>query len=164
MYHVRLCGLKDSERSDVARPLGEYDVARVEEDPGYQVDRLLAADRDHDVVGRGAGRRVDPGQRHDLADAFAQRQIALTAGVLERRGALFAAELRHHLADRVERQGRDERGTTGERDDLGPAGHGEERADLRGGHPADPMSVPIGVIVERRPGHLPLPGARFGRS
>ncbi len=49
----------------------------------------------------------------------------------------------------------------GERDDLGPVGHGEEGSDLGCGHAAHPPGVPIGVVVERRAGHALI--LTFGR-
>ena len=161
VHHVGLGRLEDAERADVARPLGEYHVARVEEHPGHQVERLLAADGHHHVVGRGAGGRVDPGQRHDLADPLAQRQVALAAGVLQGGRALLATEFGHHLPDGVERESCDERSATGERNHLGPGGHGEQGPDLRGRHAAHPLGVPIRIVVERRPGHVGYPPWRW---
>ena len=153
MHHVGLRRLEDAERADVARPFGEHHVAGIEEDAGHQIERLLAADGHHHVVGRRTGGSVDPGQRHDLADPLPQRQVALPAGVLQRGRALLAAELGHHLADRVEWECCDEGSATGERDHLGPRRHGEQSPDLGRGHAAHSLGVPIGIVVERRPGH-----------
>ena len=58
-----------------------HHVAGVAEDPGDQVDGLLGADRDHDVVGVG----LDALEPHHVADLLAQRRVALAGAVLHRR-------------------------------------------------------------------------------
>ena len=42
MHHLGLGGLEDAERADITRALGEHHVARVEEEAGQQVERLLS--------------------------------------------------------------------------------------------------------------------------
>lgn len=48
---IRLVGLEDPEGADVAGGLGHHHVARVDEDPGDQVEGLLRAGGDDDVIG-----------------------------------------------------------------------------------------------------------------
>jgi hypothetical protein len=62
-----------AERPDVRRGLGEHDVAGVAEDAGQQVEALLGADGDDDVVRVGA----DALQPHDLADLLPQPGVPL---------------------------------------------------------------------------------------
>ena len=50
VHNLRLGGLENSERTDVRRPLGEHHVTRIEEESGHQVQCLLPADGDHDVL------------------------------------------------------------------------------------------------------------------
>ena len=50
---LALVGAEDAERTDVAGRLAEHHVARIAEHPGDQVETLLRADGDHDVVGVG---------------------------------------------------------------------------------------------------------------
>ena len=81
--HVRDLALERAEhpeRPDVAGRLAEHDVARVAEDAGDQVERLLRADGDGDVVGV----RGDALQAHHLADRLADLLLALPGPVLHR--------------------------------------------------------------------------------
>ena len=79
----------------VGRRLGHDDVARVDEDRGDQVERLLGARGDHHVVRV----RVNALERHDLGDVLAQRLVALARAVLQRHLAVLDDEPAHHLAD-----------------------------------------------------------------
>jgi hypothetical protein len=153
VLHLGLGGLEDAERADVAGSLGEHHVAGVEEEPGEQVERLLAADGHHHVVG---GRAVNAGEGHHLADPFAELDRALADAVLQARGALLGGESAEHLAHRVERECADVGRAAGERHDLGTTCHGEECADLGGGHATHPPRVPIGVVVLGCAGHAAL--------
>ena len=69
-----------AQRTDVRRPLGEHDVARVAEDPGDQVERHLRADRDHHVVRVGP----DPLQRPSPRRSARAAPVALRGAVLQR--------------------------------------------------------------------------------
>ena len=132
------------QRADVARRLAQDHVARVDEDAGDEVERLLRAGGDDDVVGVGA----DALQRHDLDDLLAQRRVALRAGVLQRLRAVLGDQRRGLLADDVERERGQVRHAAGERDDLGPVRDREQRADLRGGHAVGACGVGLDVAVE----------------
>jgi hypothetical protein len=101
---VGLRGLEDAERSDVGGAFGQHDVARVQEESGDQVERLLAADGDHDIIRRGATGGVDAGVGHHLTDPLAQLRGALAEAVLQGGGAVFGGDPAQHLADSVQRK------------------------------------------------------------
>ena len=121
-----------------------HDVAGVAEHPGHEVDGLLAADGDDDVVGVGR----DPFECHHVADLVAQGGVALTGAVLHRLGAVLADETADRGGDRVEGESGDVGHAAGERDDLGPAGHGEQGADLRRLHALGALGVAVDVGVQ----------------
>ena len=64
VHDVGLVGREGAEGAHVGRRLDQHHVAGVDEDPGHQVEGLLGADGDHDLVRVGA----DLLQRHDVAD------------------------------------------------------------------------------------------------
>ena len=84
---LRLERLEHDERGDVAGRLGEHDVARVEEDLGDELERVLGPGRDDDVIHA----RPDALERHHLEDVLAQPRKALAGAVLERDGTAVAA-------------------------------------------------------------------------
>jgi hypothetical protein len=143
---VALEGAEHPQRTDVRRGLADHHVAGVAEDACDQVDGLLRPDGDDDVVRV----RVDALQLHHVADLLAQRGHTLAGAVLHRRRAVVLHELVDRPADDVEREARDVGHATGERDHFGPAGHGEEGADLGGGHPLGAGGVPVDIVVEPR--------------
>ena len=147
VHDVSLVGREGAERPDVRRGLGDHDVTGVAEDPRHEVQRLLAADRDHNVV-RGAD---DALERHHLADHLAQRRVALPGAVLQRLRAPGREQVRQQFADSVEREGCRVGHPTGQRDDLGSAGDGEQGANFRGGHPGGARGVATGEGVQRHP-------------
>ncbi len=138
-----------AQRPDVGRRLGEHDVARVDEQPGEHVQRRLGADGDHHVVRRetAGGREAARLERHDLADLLAQHRHTLGGAVLQGALTLVGDEAGDLDRERVQRERREVRHPAGERDDLGPAGDREQRADLRGGHSRRPGRVPTQVGI-----------------
>jgi hypothetical protein len=110
------------ERAHVARRLREDDVARVDEELRDEVEGLLRPGGRHDVVDRAA----DPFDCHDLEDLLAKLGNSLTRAVLQGNSALLSHHSLHCRGDQVVRQRRHERHSTGERDDLGAGGDGEE--------------------------------------
>ncbi len=140
-----LVGAEDPERADVAGGLGDHDVARVAEHPGDQVERLLRAGGDHDVVGV----RADALLGHHRADRLAQSGITLPGAVLQRGGAGAGDQVVHHLGHGVHRQRGEVGHPAGERDHLGPAGDGEQRPDLGRRHAAGAGGVAVGPPVQR---------------
>ena len=78
--------------------------------------------------------RPDLLQRHDVADPLAQPGVALRGAVLQRHLAAAGDQLADHLADGVERERGHVGRAAGQRDDLGPGGHGEQGPDLGGDH------------------------------
>ena len=146
VHHLALEGLEDAERPDVRRRLADDDVARVAEDPGDQVDGLLRADGDDDVVRVGG----DALEGHHLADLLAQGRVALAGGVLQGDRAMVRDQLGDGAADDVERQAGDVGHPAGERDHLGARGDGEQGPDLRGRHALGTRGVAVDVAVETR--------------
>ena len=98
VHDVALVGLEHPQRADVRRRLADHDVARVAEDAGHQVDRLLGADGDDHVVGVG----LDALEAHHLGDLLAQLGHALAGAVLHRLGAVVGDQ----VADRAGRRRR----------------------------------------------------------
>ena len=140
-----LVGREGPERTDVGGGLGDHHVTRVDEDPGHQVQGLLAADRDDDVLGGG----VHALERHDLADQLAQLRVALARAVLQGLGAAGGDQLADELADGVQRQRRQVGHAAGQADHLRTGGDREQGPDLRGGHPVRALGVPVGEGVQR---------------
>jgi hypothetical protein len=68
VHDLGLVGREGAERPDVRRRLGDHDVTGVDEHARDEVERLLAADRDDDVLARA----LHALERHDLADQLAQ--------------------------------------------------------------------------------------------
>jgi hypothetical protein len=68
--------------------------------------------------------------RHDVDERLAQLRATLAAAVLQGDHALLADDASGHVRDRLEVHDGQVRHPSGERDDLGPLGDGEERADL----------------------------------
>ena len=144
---VRLVGREGAQRPDIGRPLGQHDVAGVDEDPGDQVQRLLRADRDDHLVRVGA----DPLQCHHVTDALAQAGISLRRHVLQGHGAAVGHELAGHLADSVQRQGGDVGHAARQRHDLGPGSDGEQGPDLGRDHLLGPRGVAADIGVHQGP-------------
>jgi hypothetical protein len=130
VHDAGLVGGEAAERPDVGRAFGEHDVARVAVDAGDEVQCHLRADGDDHVVRVGA----DTLQRHHLADLLAQRGHSLRGAVLQRHLALALHEVGDLGRQRAEGQGGEVGHAAGQRDDLGPARHREQGADLRCGH------------------------------
>jgi len=97
MVSSRASGIQ---RAHVGGSLDQHHVARVDEDPGHQVQGLLRADGDHDLVGVSA----DLLGRHHVADPLPQSRVALRGAVLQRGRALAGDQLADHLAHDVERE------------------------------------------------------------
>jgi hypothetical protein len=118
--------------ADVGRALGEHDVAGVEEALGDQLQRLLAADGDDQVVGV----RRDALVVHDLDQQLAQLRAALAAAVLQR-GRAGVADHRATTSSTASRSSAEVSGIPPAKDTISGRGRdGEQRPDLRGAHPA----------------------------
>jgi hypothetical protein len=137
VHDARLVRPEHAHRTDVARRLGEHDVAGVEEQLRHEVERLLRPGRRHDVVDR----PTDALERHDLQDLLPECRDALPGAVLQRHRALVAHDTLHRLGDQVLRKGRDERHSAGERDDLRARGDGEQGSDLGRGEAGGSLGV-----------------------
>jgi len=157
VHDLGLVGREGPQRTDVGGGLGDHDVPRVDEHPRHQVQRLLAADGDHDVLGGG----VHALECHDLADQLTQERVALARAVLQGLGAPGGDELADQLADSVQRQGRQVGHAAGQAHDLGTRSDCEQGPDLRGGHAVGALGVAVREGVERhRPRHdLTVPSA-----
>ena len=130
VYDVGLVGPEHAKGTHVGRRLGDDHVARIDEHRGDEVERLLRARGDNDVVGMGTNAL----ERHDLCDVLAKPLVALARAVLQRRLTVLDDEPTHHLADLLQRKPADVRHAAGEGDDLGPRRHRKERTDLGGAH------------------------------
>ncbi|CPU62865.1 Uncharacterised protein [Mycobacteroides abscessus] len=145
--HVHDVGLvrpEHAQRPDVARRLRDDHVARVDEDPRDEVERLLRAGRHDDVVGVA----LDALEPHDVEDPLAQGLVALTGAVLERRGTARRDEALHGVGDLVEGEAFEVRHAAGERHDLRPVRDREQRSDLRRPHPVRSLCVGTEPRVE----------------
>ena len=149
MVDLGLIGAEDHHRRDIARPFGEYDVARIDEELAEQLESVLRSRRDHDIVGAPA----DALERHHLEDLLAQSRDALARTVLEGDRALLAHDPVHGSDDQVLREGGDERHPAGQGDDLGAGGHGEQGSHFAGGQAARPLRVvavpPVEIVALR---------------
>ena len=111
------------DRTRVGRLLHRHDVAWIDEGPRDQVEALLGAVDDEDVLGA----RLDAESQEVRREVCAERRIAVSARrVLEERGPSVADHLVQHPAERVGR----------EQPAVGRAfGEGDQRAPAPGGAP-----------------------------
>ena len=130
---------EDAERAHVGRAFGEHDVAGVEEDPGHQVERQLQPTVTTTSSGDAPRSPPAPSRRRSARAARGRPDRSRTAA----RSGRASATSRRHLADRVERQRGEVRHAAGEGHHLGPAGHGEQRPDLRRRHPCGTCREPL---------------------
>ncbi|VXC03351.1 conserved hypothetical protein [Exiguobacterium sp. 8A] len=111
--HVHRLGLvrpEDTDRTDVGRRLGEHDVARIDEQPRDEVERVLRARGDHDVLGAGA----DALEAHDVHDVLAEGTQALSPAVLERHGGVLVHDTVQGARDELPGERGDERHAAGQ--------------------------------------------------
>ena len=137
------------ERADVRRRLHGDRVVRVDEDLPEEIERLLGARRDHDVVRVGLHALL--GHEHDRA--ITQREMSLASAVLQRRRSVIAEDLGRHLQDLLPRKRFDVRHPTRQRNDIGAGSHREERPDLGRGHPGGPFGVAVDEAIDGELGH-----------
>ena len=136
---ARLAQLERLDRAQVGGCFHQHHIARVQEDAGHEVERLLRAVRDQDVVGL----RVDAAGREDrLRDILAERTVAFRRAVLQR-GRRGRRE--HALHGRRERlRGKEVR--PGQ-----PAREREHLAPLRGAHDLAHAAGPQAKDAVREP-------------
>ena len=127
VHDVRLARAEHAQRAHVGGGLGEDHVAGVHEELRDEVECLLAARRDHDVVRVSADDAV---VAHDLGDALAQHLPALAAAVLHGLRAVVADELLRGRREPIEGQVLEVRHAACERDDLGTRHDREESSNL----------------------------------
>ena len=147
---------EDDHGGDVARSLGEDDIAGIEEQLGDQLERVLRSGGHDDVVDA----RMDSLERHDIEDLLSQPRAALARSVLKGDRALLAHRALDGGRDELLGQGRDERHPAGERDHLGSARDGEQGSDLgraESGGALGIVRVPRVEVVALGPVHSPLP-------
>ena len=131
--HLERLGLvraEDGHRARVGRRLGDHHVARVDQRLRHQVDRLLAAGGDDDVVEVG----VHALGRHHLADALLGLGEALGRPVLERLGRALLRDPGHLRGEALGREGRRVGQAAGERDHLRSGGDLHQVAHRAGAH------------------------------
>ena len=140
-------GAEDLERAEVGRLLDDDDVPGGEERPRDEVEPLLRARRDEDLLGA----RADAARDHVPAERLSKRRDAFRRAVEEGLGSLADEDL---LLDAPQVLQRKELGggETGlQADDVVPLGEGQDVADER-----------VGLADAAVPRELP-PGERSGR-
>ena len=124
--------------ADIRGRLDHDVVARVDQRPGQQVERLLGAGGDQHVLGVA---RATPG-RVRLGDPLAQRGDALGRAVLDGLGPVAPGAGQHRvggLPQALDREAVRRGQATGEREDVRPVGEVEQVADdRRRGPPSTP--------------------------
>ena len=127
VHDVRLACAEHTQRAHVGGGLGEDDVAGIHEELRHEVEGLLAARRDHNVVRVGADDAVIC---HDLGDALAQHLPALAAAVLHGLRAVVADQLLRGRRELVERQVLKVGHAACQGDDLGARHDREQSSNL----------------------------------
>ena len=131
----RLVGHEGLQRAQVGGRLDRHRRAGVDQHLADQVEPLLRAGGDQDLIGRdGQAGLAEPG-----GDPFAQRQEALAGGVLQR---LAAADAQYRVAgglERLHREGVRRRQAAGHRAHPWPLGHLQNLPDDRRAHPCRPL-------------------------
>lgn len=123
--HLRAVETKTLNGGQKGRPLHDHLVAGVDQGLADQVERLLAAGGDDQLV-----RRHDSALgRHEGAELLAQRLVAFGGAVLQRRAGLFAQGLVDGLADTVHVEHGGVRKAAGKADDAGLSQQLEEFTD-----------------------------------
>ena len=145
--HVRLVGAEHAEGAHVGRRLRHDHVTGIDEDLRDEVEGLLRAGGDDDVVGV----RVDGVVAHHLDDLLAHEDLALAGTVLECLRAVLPHDPGGELGEVVQRERVDVGHPPGEGDDLRPRGDGEQRADLGGTHAVGSLGVGVEPRVETVP-------------
>ena len=79
--------------------------------------------------------------------------MTLATAVLQARRAVLVQHLAHHLEDVLLGDRLDVGHAAGERDHLGTGRHGEQRPDLRRGHPGRAMGVEVDESIDGELGH-----------
>ena len=150
LHEARLVRGECGKRAHVGRRLHHDLVARVDKDLRHEVEGLLRAVGDDDVLWVG----LESLLRHEGDEPLLQAGVPATPAVLQRLRATFG----EHAADHVEHvlmgEGLHVGHPAGERHDLWAGGHREQGADLRGGHACRPCRVQVGERVDGELGHV----------
>ena len=126
-HHVRLHRRERLQRAEVGGRFDQDAAARVDHDLADQVERLLRAGGDQDLVGAHV-----PGQ--EVGDRLTQRDIAFAGGVLQGRGTVVVQDGGSGFGELADREGLGRGQATREADDAGLLGHFENFTDHRGVH------------------------------
>ena len=141
---IRLVGRERLQRAEVGGAFGQHDVARIDERLGDEVERLLRARGDHDVLRLGAHADV----AHEVAEHALRLYAAIGGAVLQRHGALIVARRAGGLADGRVRQKRHVGHAARQRDDVGVRRSGEQIAHGRRAHLHDAVGDLVARVVE----------------
>ena len=147
--HVGFVGAEGRDRTRVGRRVADQDVARVDQDLGDQVDRLLPAGGHRHV------HRVDPHALggHHFDDLFADQLEPLGRAVLEDLGDRVAGDPVHLGGEGLGREGGGVGQPAGEGDHVGPGGDRHHVAHRRRPHHPGPFGEQRGVPLQVfRPG------------
>ena len=125
--HVCAVGGEARHRARVGGALGQHGVAGVHEGPDAQVNGLLAARGDEDVVNACVRTLVG----HEDGDLLAQILHAVGGAVLQARCQVLGTHVGHDVVEDGAREGLGVGQPTGQRDDIGLLGDGHEIAHGR---------------------------------
>ena len=157
---LRFVGAENGHGAGVGRRLGDHDVAGIDQRLADQVDRLLAAGGDDDVVGVG----IHALGAHHLADALPGLGEAFGGAVLKRLGRRLLRDPRHLRGEALRWEGRGVGKATGERDHLRPGGDLHQVAHRRGAHHPGARREQPGVALEIAGGGVGAAVARRRRD
>ena len=147
-----LIGAPRLEGAQVGRPLDEQMIAGIDEDLADEIERLLRAAREEDVVG------VDP---HAQAagvprDHLAQGPVALGGAVLQRAAAVLFEDPVARLAKLLDGKDLGRRQPTAEGNDVGLLGELQQLADGGTAHASYPLREAFGpACLHRTPPAAP---------
>jgi hypothetical protein len=127
-HEIGLQVAEGRDRTHVGRQLDENHVAGIDQHARDEIEPLLRAGRDEQILQR----RRDPAVRHDRADHVEQRAVTACRAVLEDAGLAAGQELPGDLGEFRPRKGVGRRISRRERDDVAAAGqHRSHAADRR---------------------------------
>jgi hypothetical protein len=144
LHDVGLVGDEDRDRARIRGRLGHYDVARVDQRLAHEVDHLLPAGRDEQLVGLD----VHPLGGHHRGDALLDVLGALRRPVLERARRRVDRHARHQRGEVLGRERRGVRQPSRQRDDLRARGDRHQIAHGGGLHDARAGSEQTGVALQ----------------
>jgi hypothetical protein len=155
--HVRLVAAEDRHRAGVGGGLADDRIAGIYQRLRDQIDRLLTAGGDDDVLGLGQ-HALRP---HHLDDAVLGLLEALGGAVLERLRGRLLRDASHLRGEALGREGRGVGKTAGERDHLRPRRDRHQVAHRRGAHHPGALREKPRVALQIASGRMRAPPVRW---